>query len=230
MTKNYLNYLKTTIVILLYLCFSMYIVKFLKIIGIDYTNLKINYKLTILTISDFLLIIAYFLLYYKDYKENLKNFKKNFKEYFKFGLKYWLIGLFVMIFSNIIISLYFPGGSSNENGIQSLIKFFPIYMFISSSICAPIIEETIFRKSIRTIVENDILYIFLSGFIFGFVHTLAGNSIDQLLYIIPYGFIGSCFAYMYFKTNNIFVSMTFHFIHNFIAVMISIITYYGGIL
>ena len=45
-----------------------------------------------------------------------------------------------------------------------------------------------------------------------------------MLYIIPYGLFGSVFAYMYSKTKNIFVPMTFHFIHNTVLVILSFLS------
>ena len=127
-----------------------------------------------------------------------------------------------MMLSNIIISYYFPGGSANEEAVQNIIKQVPIYMIFSTIIYAPFVEELIFRKSIRDIIDNDYLYIIISGLTFGFVHTLAGSTLHELIYIIPYGALGSCFAIMHVKTKNIYTSMTFHMIHNAIIVFISI--------
>ena len=95
-------------------------------------------------------------------------------------------------------------------------------MIFSTIIYAPFVEELIFRKSIRDIIDNDYLYIIISGLTFGFVHTLAGSTLQELIYIIPYGALGSCFAIMHVKTKNIYTSMTFHMIHNAIVVFISI--------
>ena len=62
----------------------------------------------------------------------------------------------------------------------------------------------------------------MSGLFFGLIHNLTGLDSKQILYIIPYGAFGCVFAYMYTKTRTIFTSMTFHFIHNTVLVLISL--------
>ena len=44
----------------------------------------------------------------------------------------------------------------------------------------------------------------------------------DLFYIIPYSALGVVFALMLYKTDNIFVSMGFHFMHNGILMAIQL--------
>ena len=98
---------------------------------------------------------------------------------------------------------------------------FPVYTVFASCIFAPFVEEVIFRKCLGKVFNNDILFIIVSGFLFGFAHTLAsiGMGLNQMLYIIPYGVFGGIFAYIYCKTKNIFPTITVHHFHNTIIVL-----------
>ena len=204
------------------LLYSYCVVLVLQHFGIDITTYSNTLKYQIIIGIDLSFMFILFLLYRKTLLKDITLYIKNFIKNISTGTKYWIIGLCIMMLSNIIISYYFPGGSANEEAVQNIIKQVPIYMVFSTIIYAPFVEELIFRKSIRDIIDNDYLYIIISGLTFGFVHTLAGSTLHELIYIIPYGALGSCFAIMHVKTKNIYTSMTFHMIHNAIVVFISI--------
>lgn len=214
--------LLTTCLFVAELIYSFCIILGLQHFGIDITTYNTSIKYQILIGIDLSFMFILFLLYRKTLLKDISIYFKNFIKNISTGTKYWIIGLCIMMLSNIIISYYLPGGSANEEAVQSVIKQAPIYMIFSTIIYAPFIEELIFRKSIRDIIDNDYLYVIISGLTFGFVHTLAGSTIQELVYIIPYGALGSCFALMYVKTKNIYTSMAFHMIHNAIIVFISI--------
>lgn len=204
------------------LLYSYCVVLVLQHFGIDITTYSNTLKYQIIIGIDLSFMFILFLLYRKTLLKDITLYIKYFIKNISTGTKYWIIGLCIMMLSNIIISYYFPGGSANEEAVQNIIKQVPIYMVFSTIIYAPFVEELIFRKSIRDIIDNDYLYIIISGLTFGFVHTLAGSTLHELIYIIPYGALGSCFAIMHVKTKNIYTSMTFHMIHNAIIVFISI--------
>jgi membrane protease YdiL (CAAX protease family) len=146
----------------------------------------------------------------------------NHKEYYSKYFKYYLIGLGIMLISNSIIVYGFDGGiSTNEETIRDIFKISPLYIYFSSVIYAPIVEELTFRQGIRNIFGRNILFVLISGFLFGGLHVITSiNSIVDLLYIIPYSSLGIVFAYILYKTDNIFVSMGLHFMHNGILIAI----------
>ena len=60
-----------------------------------------------------------------------------------------------MIISNNIINIFFSSATAtNENMVRLLIDKYPLYMLFSVAIYAPIVEETIFRRSIKDITDN----------------------------------------------------------------------------
>lgn len=164
------------------------------------------------------------LLFNKRIKENYIDLKKNHKKYFSKYFKFYLIGLAIMYISNAILIFGLNGGlAGNEESIRSILLVHPIYVYISAVLIAPSVEELVFRGAIKNIIPNNILYILFSGLIFGGMH-LVGNvtSIIDLLYIIPYSSLGIAFAYIYSKTDNIFVTMLLHTMHNGILISIQI--------
>lgn len=175
-------------------------------------------------IIEILTLAVILLLFNKRIKENYVDLKKNHKKYFSKYFKFYLIGLAVMYISNAILIFVFNGGlAGNEESIRSILLVHPIYVYISAVLIAPSVEELVFRGAIKNIIPNSILYILCSGLIFGGMH-LVGNvtSIIDLLYIIPYSSLGIAFAYIYSKTDNIFVTMMLHTMHNGILISIQI--------
>jgi len=167
----------------------------------------------------FLIIIM--LVYFKTLKKDFKPFFKDFLNNFEQSFKYYLIGLAIMITSNLIITFVFDGGvAENEETVRSFIDIAPIIMFFDVSLYAPIAEELLFRKSIRDIFKNKWLYVLASGFIFGALHVTSINSLVDLLYLIPYCSLGFTFAYTYAKTNNIYSTISIHAMHNSVTILL----------
>lgn len=161
----------------------------------------------------------------KDLEKNIKDISKNYKKYIKKYFKYYLLALLIMMLSNFIINIINPGIAGNEQEIRNTLQKAPIYMFFSAVIFAPFTEEMVFRKAIRNIIKNDTIFIITSGLIFGGLHVIGNiNTITDLLYIIPYSTPGIIFAYILTKTDNIFVPIGFHFLHNGLLITLQILT------
>ena len=141
------------------------------------------------------------------------------------GIKYWLIGLVVMMISNIFIGLFLTQATAtNEQGVQELIKSSSIISIITIGIIAPIIEEITFRKAFRDIFKNDLAFILLSGLIFGGLHVILSISSPwDLFYIIPYSSLGIAFGKIYQQSDNIYTSIIMHIFHNTVLTTVSII-------
>ena len=184
-------------------------------------------RIVFLSTLNIIYMIILFFIFKNELKEDGKDFLKNKKEYLKKYVIYYMLGVILMGFSNIIIQkLTNTSISGNEETIRNYIKLFPIYMSFTSLIYAPFVEEMIFRKTIRNIIDNKYIFIVLSGVIFGALHISDFTNINQILLGIPYIIMGLDFAYIYYKTNNIFTTMTFHIIHNAILLSIQLI---GGL-
>lgn len=216
MNKTYLkNILKGLTGILIYFAVSNYAAVPLYALGIDPSKLP-GYVTDIYSLfMEFLIILSIFLLFQKEITNSFKDLKKNHLKYFKKYLKYYLLAIIVMMGSNAIINVLGGGISENESAIRSSFQTSPVYVFIASVIFAPILEEFTFRGCFRAIFKNDTIFILVSGLIFGSLHLIT-MPLNELfpIYLISYSSCGIAFAYMLAKSNNIFVSTGFHFMHN----------------
>lgn len=213
------------IVFLFYFVYTFFLSDIpLDIFNIDLTTISTMEKILYLLLTDLVLILILFLVYRKDFKKDLGDFKLNWRTYLDMGFKYWIVGIAVMGASNFIIQYYVTDGiAANETTVRELIKSFPIYMVFATCFYAPLVEETIFRKSLKDILGYNLIFVFASGFIFGGLHVIgSATSVSDLLFIIPYSSLGVAFAYLYYKTKNIFSSIIMHTIHNTIFVALEI--------
>ena len=227
--KSYVNDFSLGIIsILLY--FSTSIIKY---ILLDIFNVSVitGSAAVIYSLANEVLLVALILLvFHKKIEKDIEDIKKNHKKYFKENFKYYLIGIAIMLISNCILIYGFENGiSGNEESIRSLFGTHPIYVYISAVLFAPIAEELVFRQGIKNIIPNDILFILISGFVFGGLH-LIGNvsTFVDFLYIIPYSALGLAFAYILTRTNNILVTIGLHMMHNGILMAIQVMVLLFG--
>ena len=176
---------------------------------------------------DIILMLIFFFVYKKELKEEWSMFKNNWKTYLENNVSYWIMGLVLMAFSNLIITnIISKNIPENEKLIKELFKNMPVYTLFTTVVVAPFVEELIYRKSVRHIFKNDKIYIVISGLLFGLAHVIYSyKGLSDFLFVIPYGILGGAFALMYVKTKTIFVPMTFHFVHNFLAMAMTLILY-----
>ncbi len=168
------------------------------------------------------IMTVFIIIYRRKIVPDFTDFKKNWQKYLKKYYSYWLIGLLIMIVSNIIISS-FIGMPANEEANRELLKIYPAYIIISSIFIAPITEELMTRAPLKDTFKNPWIYIIISGLIFGSIHVMnviESKNLLELLFIIPYGALGASFAKIYHDSNNIWVNITFHSLHNLIAILL----------
>ncbi len=88
--------------------------------------------------------------------------------------------------------------------------------FIYMVICAPIMEEYIFRKLIvdRTLRYGEGVAVVVSGLMFGLFH----GNLSQFVYATT---LGMFFAFLYVKTGNLKVTIALHMFINFMGAVVS---------
>lgn len=184
--------------------------------GVDVNSIPNWVKIIYLIIYEIMTMSIMILIFYKKLERDLKDILKNHRKLYGDCFKYYLIGLAIMLISNIFIIYVFKNNlANNETTVRNLFKMMPIYIYISSVFFAPLIEELTFRQSMENIFGRNYIFVILSGLLFGTLHVISSASgIGDLVYIIPYSALGISFAYMLYKTDNIFVSMGFHMMHN----------------
>ena len=59
------------------------------------------------------------------------------------------------------------------------------------------------------------LFIIISGVVFGFMHVIDDSkTLAEFSYVLVYSSLGMYMASLYYKTNNLFTNMSFHFMQN----------------
>lgn len=218
--------IKYILIFLSYFVYNLFISDFLNIFNININKISYIQKNIFLFIIDMIYLIFIILIYKKYLRKEFITFKKNWKNLLIKYFPVYVMGIFLMAISNIILTKFTGINlSNNEETIRNLIKVFPIYITFSSVIYAPFVEELIFRKTIRNIIKDDTLFILLSGFIFGIIHVINSdvNNINEILMGIPYIIMGIDFAYIFYKSKNIYTTITLHLSHNLILMIIQLI-------
>lgn len=130
-----------------------------------------------------------------------------------FGLAYG-----ANIVGNILTSLI---GSAQEHAVQNPMQVTVSYLspwtiLLYMVICAPILEELIFRKLIvdRAVRYGQGVAVVVSGLMFGLFH----GNLNQFAYAAA---IGMFLAFLYVKTGNIKITISLHMLINFVGGFLS---------
>ncbi len=195
------------------------------LLGIKYNKLSTQNKILLMFVKYIVFIIIYIIRYHKYLKTKWKDFIKNRHKYSGIGFKWWGIGFIIMVVANTIIARFIVSGSgANEEAVQTLLKSEPLLMIISTTLFAPFVEELMYRKSLQDCFNNKLLYIIMSGLLFGFVHVMGANNPLEYVFIIPYGAFGICFAKALSDTDNIYTTILVHMFHNGVLSILSVIS------
>ncbi len=178
---------------------------------------------------ELIIFTTFIVLFRKVIVKDWYDFKKNIKKYFKENFKYYISGLLIMLFSNVLISS-FIGLPTNEESVREILFELPVYYVIAAVIMGPIVEELLTRQILKDTFKHKIIYYLLSGLIFASLHLISASSWMEILYLIPYGTLGFVFAVMYNKTDNIWTSIFFHFLHNLVATILLVVIYFMGVI
>jgi membrane protease YdiL (CAAX protease family) len=164
-----------------------------------------------------IILITILELFKDELKISLKAIKENGRSYKYLIVKTFFITLGVVAIANFI--RFALVGELAENQ-KSLNEMKLIYIAPLAIIFAPIVEECVFRGSIRKIIKIRYLFIGVSGILFGALHAIGENSIFNFaITTIPYSLMGLSFAYTYEKTNNIMTNILLHFLNNTMAII-----------
>lgn len=108
-------------------------------------------------------------------------------------------------------------GEAVENQVLSVAtSVSPWLVLVYMVLCAPVMEEYIFRKLIvdRTVRYGQEVAVVISGLMFGLFH----GNLNQFVYAAV---IGMFLAYLYVKTGNLKITISLHMMFNFIGGLLS---------
>lgn len=216
---------KNLMMFFMYFIYEIIVAIIINIFNINISDFSNTGKNIYMITVDLIYIIFIVFIYKKEIISDLRDFKENGLKYIGKYIPIYVLGLIAMSISNIILyEVTNVEISNNEQLVREYIKLLPIYMTFSCVIYAPIVEEITFRKTFRNIIDNKYFFILVSGVMFGLIH-ITGDTIglNDYLLSIPYILMGISLAYIYYKSNNIFTTVTIHMMHNFILLMIQFI-------
>ena len=212
-TNKYLSLLSLIICLVFMFVISDYINSFIGMIGIY--------------IVIFTLMILNF---YKQLVYDFKLFKEYFKEYISLVISTWLKSMVVMFIFSLVLQIVTGNTTSNnQQALQDMFGVYPLFVAILSMFYAPFAEELMFRGVIRKFFKNKYVFIIVSGVLFGLLHVIDDSkTIAEFSYVIVYSSLGMFLASLYYKTNNLFTNISFHFIQNTLGVIGMILLYFLG--
>lgn len=180
-----------------------------------------------------LLFLAIIILIFKDdlilgFKK-LKNSKK--KSRFEIIL-YFLVFIGIMVLSNILISIItnvlgmnFIQDSSNDiiSKVFNIIPYGTLFVCFLTIIFYPLVEELIFRKSLRPALKNNVLFIIITSLLsWYFQVTLLNPHISEFILAIQ-TLLNSVFAaIIYVRTNNILYTISSRMLYNLFICIIQL--------
>lgn len=148
----------------------------------------------------------------------LNDFKIIKKINFKSLMKEWALMFIGYMILCLVLTNILPA-NMNESHVASYGNSLAMVLIVNC--IGPITEEIVFRISISGCFKNDNIGIILSAVLFGVIHTfdycIKYNDWLQLLWSIPYIFIGLALGWVYKKYKNVYTIFLGHMLINLIA-------------
>ena len=169
-------------------------------------------------IFDIVVLVLAIVFFSKELLRDIKAWKGNVLAYLHYIFSKYGWGLLIY-FAVMALAISLTGNSTsiNQQGVDSLPLW---YVFPAAVLWAPIVEEIVFRGVLRRFIKKDIIFILVSAFVFGILHTYREDGIVNILVMsFPYATLGGIFAYVYTKTENITCNMFMHAFHNSIGMI-----------
>ena len=165
------------------------------------------------------------IIYRKVLIESFRDFIKNVEKYIKKGLIVYIIIIFTMVITAIILSKFSIGESSNEIAVKQGMESNILIMSFVAFLFGPFVEEMIFRgilyEQIRNIKDNKLgmyIAIIIVSLLFAVYHAdFQSMKNIQILAYLPLFFLGIGLSYLYERTNNVFTPLIVHILLNILA-------------
>lgn len=194
---------------------------------LKFSSTKLSF-INFLSYLIFLIIIIF--IYHKDLKKYYKELKKDKKKTKSLLLYFVIFFLISTVLSNIILNIVeqntnidFNVDASSQT-IFSLFKIFPtgtLFVVFFTCIFIPFVEELVFRKSLRDVINNNIMFIIVSSLIsWYFQVSLLNPSLPEFILAIS-TLLNSIFAsFIFIKKDNILYSILPRMMYNIVICLI----------
>lgn len=211
--------MKMVLSFFVYFLYTMYAGTILAFIGIE-DSILISF------VGDIIFSIFVIYLYRNNLKSDLKKLKKISIKKKIFTIIKWTLLLFVfMIFCGFITDLIIPNHASDANtsAVYNLYSISTWYTIFKTMIFGTIVEEILYRESVRDNIKNNFVFIVISAVIYTFMNTIFVGFTEgfvissMLIYFLPAIFC----SIAYLKNNdNILLLSLIKFTYNLIPLTI----------
>ena len=133
-------------------------------------------------------------------------------------MKWFLIITVVNIFGGIISDLIFGSNTpldENTTSLRVIADISSLYTIFKALIFASVAEELLFKKAIRDVIQNDVLFCIVSSVIYATVNIMYTNiTIFSIVDFIQYFIFSILLSYCYVKNkDNVFIIMVIKFVY-----------------
>lgn len=171
-------------------------------------------------VSYSIVIIILTRMYKDEIKKDFKNLWKDIKESYKKVIPISLLFIGLVYVANYFIYGYAGTKAGNQISIEQELTSSIVLMLIYVLLLAPIVEEMIFKIPFKNHKEKRFIDFIIIVIMFTLIHFYPESNPKAYLYLISYGFLSISFAYPFYKTNNVLLSIIIHIINNLINVMV----------
>ena len=151
----------------------------------------------------------------KEETEDERPTRKITNELLKF-IPVWVISVLI----GSILTILF-GEPTNQIRIEEEFEGLSLFSLIAMVIYTPIIEEYLFRFLPHKFIKNQVLYIIISSIVFAGMHVV--DDPNAFCHIWIYIIRPIYYAYRYYKTQDIRVTISFHAFNNLISTLMMLI-------
>lgn len=176
-------------------------------------------------ISNLALIIVLISIYSKDLKEYIIKFKKNLKKSILTIIIFSIISIIIVPIINYLVIKFLDINeiTANENSLLASFKSSPLVVAFMTIFYYPIVEEIVFEKTLKDVINSKWLFIILSGLFFWYYNIAYTASFTYVtiissFYYFVLGFIRSL---AFYKTDNLVVPIFIKSIYNTFVTLIS---------
>lgn len=219
MNKNKKQILINLFVICLYFIWPYFLNSITSLFDISHVvSLYISFSVNFI----FLFIIIY--IYRKILNRYYEDFIGNNKKVFINCIKIFVIGLFLYVLLNTLLDVFNVPIFNNQNSMIEMFKNVPVLFVLNTLFYYPVIEELVFKMSLKEIIKNKWSFIIITGLLNAFFQIFFSmNNVSDLLYLLPLTFLISSLSYVYHKTDNVIYPIVLRMCYNLIPCIIYMI-------
>ncbi len=191
---------------------------------ITFTESHLSLILQVICYTTLIIILLLgYILYMIDYAYKMlepkeEKIDKKIKQELKKIAQEILFFIPVLLLSIFVTSFFMIGISANQSSINESFNTAPILNSIIIIIIVPIIEEYIFRYLPSKFIKNKLPYIIITSVVFAAAHVI--NDPNAFYYIWFYMIRPLYYGYRYYKTKDIWVTISMHSLNNLIATLL----------